>query len=81
MRVKVLYFAAARDAADSRGETFVLPDRSSVGDLSAEICRAHPAMKAMSRSVRFSVNLELVETARALRESDVVGVLPPVAGG
>jgi molybdopterin converting factor small subunit len=31
--------------------------------------------------MRFSVNMELRDGETSLRDSDVVGVLPPVAGG
>ena len=75
------YFAAARDAAARGGESLVLADGTSVVDLSDELCRLHPALRKLARSVKFSVNLEVVEPGTVLHESDVVGVLPPVAGG
>ncbi len=81
MKVKVLYFASAREISGGKEESLALPEGASVSDLSEAICELHPAMRGLSRSARFSVNLELVEPGRTLRESDVVGVLPPVAGG
>jgi len=81
VRVRVLYFAAARDLVKNREESLNVKEGASVGDLSMEIFRLHPALKRLAQSVRFSVNLALAEQGALLRESDVVGVLPPVAGG
>ena len=81
MKVKVLYFASARDLAEVGSESLQIQDGSSVDDLSAEIGRVHPAFRKMAGSVRFSVNLELAGRKATLRDKDEVGVLPPVAGG
>ena len=81
MRVKVLYFASARELAARSDEALDIREGSSVDDLSSELMRHHPALRKLPNSVRYSVNLELVGQGRLLHESDVVGVLPPVAGG
>ncbi len=81
MKVRVLYFAAARDLASVESERVPLKERASVGDLAGEIVRLHPSLKALERSVRFSVNFEVAERDAPLRDGDEVGVLPPVAGG
>ncbi len=81
MKVKVVYFAAARDLAEEGAEHVTIGEGASVGDLSAEVFRLHPRLRKLARSVRFSVNLELADRGARLGESDVVGVLPPVAGG
>lgn len=81
MRVRVLYFAGARDAAERKDESLAIGDGTSLEELSAEIFRLHPALGRLARSVRFSVNLEVADAGTVLHESDVVGVLPPVAGG
>lgn len=81
MRVKVRYFAAARDIASRSDESVVLREGASLADLSSEIARMHPSLRKLSRSVRFSVNLRVADEATLLKDSDEVGVLPPVAGG
>lgn len=77
----MLYFAAARDIVSKSRESLVLRDGASVRDLSDEILRLHPELGRVASSVRFSVNLELVDKKTILREEDEVGMLPPVAGG
>lgn len=81
MRVRVLYFASARDAAAVGSESMQLRDGASVNELAAEIMKAHPAFGKLAGSVRFSINLELVSQRTVLHDADEVGVLPPVAGG
>ncbi len=81
MKVKVLYFAGARDLASVDGESIQLGEGASVSSLAEEIISLHPLLKRIQRSVRYSVNLEVAKEDRALRDGDEVGVLPPVAGG
>lgn len=81
MNVRVLYFAGARDLASRRVETVTLREGASVEDLAAEVVKAHPSLGKLKDSLRFSVNLEVVDGESKLRDGDEVGVLPPVAGG
>ena len=81
MIVKVLYFAGARDLASKGDERVEMEDGARLEDLAAMVLLAHPALRRMGRSVRFSVNLEVADGEAPLKEGDVVGVLPPVAGG
>ena len=81
MKVRVLYFAGARELVSKGEESMDLEDGASLDDFTAELFRVHPGLGKLAGSVRFSVNLEVASGRTALRDSDVVGVLPPVAGG
>ena len=81
MLVRVLYFAGARDLSSASDERVEVRDGADLGELTRKVLMAHPRLKSMGRSVRFSVNLEVAEEGVRLKEGDVVGVLPPVAGG
>ena len=81
MIVKVLYFATAQELASMKSEEMEVPEGDSVGQLATRILSAHPALKPISGSVRFSVNLVVASEDTRLREGDEIGVLPPVAGG
>jgi len=81
MNVRVLYFASARELASKSTENLALSEGASVGDLSKEVLRVHPPLKSLKNSMKFSVNLTVVDADTILKEGDVVGVLPPVAGG
>ena len=77
----MLYFAVARDVTSVSEKKVYVEAGASLGALTNLVFRAHPALKRMEGSLRFSVNLEVAEAGARLREGDVVGVLPPVAGG
>ncbi|MDG6979306.1 MAG: molybdopterin converting factor subunit 1 [Nitrososphaerota archaeon] len=81
IRVKVLYFAQAREAAGTGKEEVSLSEGSRVSDLVAASGKAHPGLQAMSRVVRLAVNEEVSGEGRVLEEGDTVAFLPPVAGG
>ncbi|MGA2666144.1 MAG: MoaD/ThiS family protein [Nitrososphaerales archaeon] len=83
IRVTLLYFGQARDAAGSAEEAFSLPTAATVEALLRESFAAHPAVRkvVMVESVQVAVNEELAERGRVLGDGDVVAILPPVAGG
>lgn len=81
MNVRVLYFASARELASKSAENLSLSEGASVGDLSKEVQRVHPPLKTLKNSMKFSVNLTVVDADTILKEGDEVGILPPVAGG
>jgi len=81
IRVKVLYFGQARDAAGTGAEEFSLPSTSSVGALVNVSTKAHQLLQGMSASMRIAVNEEIAREGDRLSDGDVVAFLPPVAGG
>src|SRR4029077_5633269 len=81
IRVRVLYFGQARDAAGTGEELISLPIHASVGALVNESMKEHQRLKGISGSMRVAVNEELAAEDRRLKDGDVVALLPPVAGG
>jgi molybdopterin converting factor subunit 1 len=81
IRVKVLYFGQAKDAAGRGEEDFSLPSSSSVTTLLSRSTKAHQRLRGMSDSMRIAVNEELAGEDDRLADGDVVAFLPPVAGG
>lgn len=81
VKVKVLYFALARDAAGRSTESLSLDGAPTAGALLETLVESHPRLRPLKPSIRLSVNQELVTTDAPLHDGDEVGVLPPVAGG
>jgi molybdopterin converting factor subunit 1 len=81
IRVKVLYFGQAREAAGRAEEDFSLPGASSVLTLVDRSMTAHRQLKGMSTVMRIAVNEEIAGEEDRLSDGDVVAFLPPVAGG
>jgi molybdopterin synthase catalytic subunit len=80
MPVSVLYFAGARDAAGTSGETLPRTPRT-VGDLRQALADAHPRLGPVLARCRIAVDQEFADDSVALRDGAEVAVVPPVAGG
>lgn len=80
MRIKILYFASARDIVGKRGE-MLSSDARTVNELADRLRRLHPGLKSLDKATRYAVNLEIVDGGAVLHEGDEVGVIPAVTGG
>jgi molybdopterin converting factor subunit 1 len=81
IRINVLYFAQARDAAGTDAESVSLPTTSSVKMLVSQSMKAHQRLKGMSDTIRIAVNEEIAAEDDRLADGDTVAFLPPIAGG
>ena len=81
MNVSVLLFGSLREAAGAKELAVSLPEGATVAALTALLARDHAAFARLPGRVRVSVNYEVVEESRALRDGDEVAYLPPVSGG
>lgn len=82
MKVRVHYYAAARELAGCDGSTFEFEgERIGQTELRRAIIVRFPSLEAFLSSMRLAVNGDFVTDGRELRDGDRVDVLPPVAGG
>ena len=81
MRVRVLLFAALREAAAARELAVELPDGAGVTELRERLTATHPRLGPLLERVAAAVNEEYAAGDRPLREGDVVALIPPVSGG
>jgi len=81
IRVKVLYFGQARDAAGTSGEEMSVPNSTSVASVVSRSMAAHQRLQKLSGAMRIAVNEEISGDGQRLADGDVVAFLPPVAGG
>ena len=81
IRVRVLYFAQARDASGLSEEVFSLPVRAPLRALLDGVTSRHPALAGMTKSMQVAVNEEIADARSRLKDGDVVALLPPVEGG
>jgi molybdopterin converting factor subunit 1 len=81
VRVKILYFAQAREAAGTRSEYFSLDDRARVMDALSKAFASHPKLKEIERSIKVALNEEVTEDDARLHDGDRVALLPPIVGG
>ncbi|MBL8468343.1 molybdopterin converting factor subunit 1 [Methyloversatilis discipulorum] len=84
MKIKVLYFAALREALGSAGETIDLPaDVTTLAGVRALIAsRGGDWDKlAQMKNLRAAVNQRMAEPDAAVADGDEVAFFPPVTGG
>jgi molybdopterin synthase catalytic subunit len=81
MRVRLLFFGAARDAAGHSDMDFVLKQARTSAEAFEEILNEFPALRRFGRSLLFAVNEEYAKTDRELHDGDEVAIFPPVSGG
>src|SRR5260370_19934470 len=81
MRIKVLYFAAARERAGVSQEELELPEGSSVEAASEAIAQRHPGLRNLLPHLRIAVNQEFVGKEDRVPAGSELALIPPVAGG
>ena len=81
IRVRVLFFGAAREAAGQDEIRFTTHAPASITTLFVELLRHYPQLDRFRGSLLFAVNQEYAPVDREVHEGDEVALLPPVSGG
>ena len=84
MTVRILYFAALRDAVGRADESMVLPSGvGTIGELQSFLADRGGDWVALSpgRNVRAARNQRMVQPAETVGPGDEVAFFPPVTGG
>ena len=81
IRVKMIYFAQAREAAGTKGEELSLDEKSNVRSALSRAFEAHPKLRQLEKAIKVALNEEITEEDAPLKEGDRVALLPPVVGG
>jgi molybdopterin converting factor subunit 1 len=81
MRLRLRFFAAAREAMGRSELGLDVPEPYSVADLLARLRAEQPSFAALPPGMMVSVNLEYRSPEHALHEGDEVAFIPPVSGG
>ena len=82
MQLNLLFFAAAREAAEGLSEARLAVESGlTVAGLRARLIEEWPRLERLLPRCRLAVNETFVDDAALLTEGDEVAVIPPVAGG
>lgn len=84
MSIKILYFAAMRDALDSSGEIIDLPDGvSTLGELRNHLANRGEQWAPLltTKNLRMARNQRMVPGEEPVVDGDEVAFFPPVTGG
>ena len=81
VRVKVLFFGAARDAVGQPEVELELPHESTSATALAQLIDKYPNLGRFGRSLLLAVNQEYARGETQLKNGDELAVFPPVSGG
>ena len=81
IRVRVLFFGAARDVVGHDELELSLTSQSNVASALAQLLVDYPALARFGNSLLLAVNQEYALPDRKLSDGDELAVLPPVSGG
>ena len=81
MRIRVLFFAQARERAGRASAELTLPDGSGLDAALAQLRREHPALESLWPHLAVAVDGRLARGATALADGAELALLPPVSGG
>lgn len=94
MRVKVLFFASAREAVGKREEEVEVTTSSSsasgssdatsvvtLAQLRETLCVMYPAAQDTIATITLALNLEYATDDAELHDGDEVALIPPISGG
>jgi MoaE-MoaD fusion protein len=81
IRVRLLYFGAAREEVGRVEEQLEVSAPANAASVLAEVLDAHPALRRFGRSLLVAVNEEYAGAQARVRAGDEVAIFPPVSGG
>jgi len=82
MRVRVLYFAATRDAVGRGEEERELPEGvTTIEDFARLLATEHAVLAPRMASIRIARNERFAHPDERIVDGDVLALIPPVAGG
>lgn len=83
MSIVVLFFASAKDAAGTSKIEVDLPSGTpfSTEDLKLMLNEKYPLLHISSKVAMLAVNQVYVTEPTALKDRDVVAIIPPISGG
>lgn len=81
IKVRILFFGAARDAVGKEEIDFKLNSPADAASARSQILSAYPDLQRFGNSLLLAVNQEYAEARREIQEGDELALFPPVSGG
>jgi molybdopterin converting factor subunit 1 len=81
IRVRVLFFGAAREAAGRDEVTLEIGSPATAAGAFKEVLARYPDLRRFGRSLLVAVNQEYAPLDMEVREGDELALFPPVSGG
>ena len=81
MTVRVEFYSRLKEIVGASILEIALPDNATVSDLIQQLLSEYPKLRDFQKSMLFGIGVDFVQKNRALRNRDVIAIMPPVQGG
>lgn len=81
MKIKVLYFASAREVSGKTAEDLEVPSPCTVADLKVILSDRCRDLNFDKNKIKVAVNKRYSDDSIILKDTDEVALIPPIAGG
>lgn len=82
MKITVLFFASAREAAGGLTELHMnIPEGSTTASVREQLAKEFVGLSELATTITLAVNEEYIQDEVALCDGDTVALIPPISGG
>ena len=81
MKLRITFFAAARDAVGTDEVELELSSAPTTAELRQRLLSDYPDLRPLGHALHIAVNSDYASEDRVLADSDEVVCFPPVSGG
>ena len=81
MTVRVEFYSRLKEIVGASILEIALPDNATVSDLIQQLLSEYPKLRDFQKSMLFGIGVDFVQKNHALRNRDVIAIMPPVQGG